>query len=172
MNELLYIAPGVLETDDDYGPGDQNYFSYGSGAHWFRKWFPGTVPRSGWKLHVAPLPDDAEAVARCVLPRLRYWRIPHKVIRSLERYVEYNEKEDQAGKFITIYTGNANEANIALRVIDPPLARLVQAGTIRRTPFRLIPTTRASNHQEAEHAVSQSGLVFVRYFDDDDPDVA
>ena len=172
MNELFYAVPGVLESDDDYGPCEQGYHSAGSGGHWFRKWFPGSVPRSGYKLHVSPLSDDAEEVARAVLPRLRYRRVPHKVIRTLERYCEYNADNDQAGKFITIYTPNHRDANIVLQAIDAPLAELVRAGTIRRTPFNLIPTTRASGNQEAEHAISQSGLIFVRYFDDDDPELA
>lgn len=172
MNELHYLVPGVVESDADYGPGALLYHSAGSGGYWFRKWFPSDVPCSGYKLHVSPRPEDAEAVARAVLPRLRYWRVHHKVIRTLERYREYNEDGDQAGKFITIYTPSHNEAAVVLRTIDPPLTRLVRAGTIHRTPFKLVPTTRASGNKEAEHSISQSGLVFVRYFDDADPELA
>lgn len=173
MTDSWGRTPNPVETDAEYGPFELGYTCVGPGSDWFATWrLGGSAPRRGYKLHVSPLPDDAEAVAQCVLHRLRACRCPHKVVRDHKRYCDFNADSDQCGKFITIYTPTPYAGNTVLRLIDPPLLRLVQMGVIHRTPFSMIPTTRASNHQEAEHAISQSGLVFVRYFEDDDPDVA
>jgi hypothetical protein len=42
----------------------------------------------GFKIHVSPMPQDAEIVARSVLPKLRALNICHKVVRNLEIYME------------------------------------------------------------------------------------
>jgi hypothetical protein len=58
--------------------------------------------------------QDAEIVARNVLPNLSELVICHKVVKSLEIYKE-QMKTRERGKFITIYTNGANEGQ---RVLD------------------------------------------------------
>ena len=145
----------VLITNDSFGPVELSYYPIGRGSHWFTKHYPYDPPPEGYKIHICPLEHDALRVAREVLPVLLRWVVPHKVVRSLERYREINAG-DQRGKFITIYTGGASLAQLILSELDPRLVRLRLSGCIR-------PTSRESNHAEAEIAVGQSGVIATRW---------
>lgn len=79
----------VIESNAAFGPIELNYYSIGSGSYWFAKWPPGyPAPRQGYKIHISARLEDAEIVARCVLPILRDLRLAHKVVRNLDRYRE------------------------------------------------------------------------------------
>ena len=61
----------MIESNECFGPPALNYLTFGSGSHWFAKWYPREPPTRGYKIHVTPQPQDAEIVARSVLPRRR-----------------------------------------------------------------------------------------------------
>jgi hypothetical protein len=113
-----------------------------------------TIPLTdlvGFKLHISAHPDDADVLARVVLPTLRVLHVHHKVVRSEAAYVRLNVGS-QRGKFITIYPGPARSAQRVLDTLDPTLV----ARGFRPGP---VPTTRQSGHREHEIRVGDSGLV-------------
>jgi hypothetical protein len=156
----------MIESNDSFGPVTLGYYAVGSGSYWYAKWFRRDPPPRGFKLHVSPRAQDAEIVARSVLPRLRQLGVPHKVVRSLTVYLEQFDT-DQRGKFITIYTNGSAEAQQVLDAIDPELTELRQVGGL--SPG-VVPTTRESQHSEGEIAVGNSGLIFTRWYEEGDQD--
>jgi hypothetical protein len=152
----------MLESNDCFGPPQLDYYPIGSGSSWFTKWLKVSPPASGFKIHITPRPEDAEAVARVVLPQARALEIYHKVVRDLERYRRFNESSNR-GKFITIYADGAEQGQKLIDLIDLPLARLRVAGLIGPG---IVPTTRQSNHRTSEIPVGKSGLISTYWFDD------
>ncbi len=139
------------------------YYSHGDGAYWYAKWrLCEGAPKSGFKFHVAPQPEDAMVVADSVLCRLRERNAAHKVVCNLVRYIEQWQTE-QKGKFITIYTSGAAQGQLVLDAIDPELFALRQSRVIGRG---YPPSTRESQHKERELPVGRSGLIFTRWFDE------
>lgn len=107
---------------------------------------------SGYKVHVAPTPDDAERVARALLPKLQAKSLDHKVVYPLDAYRRMNHGE-QRGKFITIYPGPVLHAFTDLvNAIDPLLAEM------KAKPGPL-PLDRQSGYARAERRIGVSGLV-------------
>ncbi|TXL72017.1 hypothetical protein FHP25_27685 [Vineibacter terrae] len=106
----------------------------------------------GFKLHITVAAEQAEPLARVILPALE--RIHHKVVLPGGHYARLNEGNER-GKFITIYPGPAAPSQHVLDAIDPLLLQLRSQG-IRPGP---VPTTRQSNHAEAEIRIGHSGLV-------------
>ena len=96
------------ESNANFGPNEYGYFPIGSGSNWFTKWMHVRAPKNGWKFHVSADFPSAELVARCVLPKIRELRFFHKVVRDLQKYIEFCQTP-QAGKFITIYTAGVAE---------------------------------------------------------------
>ena len=131
-------------------------------------WMPGTIfvvsatiplaYRSGFKLHISVLRDDADPLARLALPTLRLLHVHHKVVRSQAEY-ERMCQGFQRGKFVTVYPGPAPAAQ---RVVDT----LDQTLTARRFRPGPVPTTRQSRHTTPEIRVGSSGL-FSTYWCDD-----
>jgi hypothetical protein len=156
----------MIESNDSFGPVEFNYYSIGAGSYWYAKWFPCDPPHRGFKIHVSPTPQDAEIVARSVLPKLRELSVCHKVVRNLKIYME-QMNTPQRGKFITIYTNGASQGQRVLDKISPELRDLRLFGGLLRG---LAPTTRESNHREYEIAVGGSGLVFTRWYEATDQD--
>lgn len=156
-----------IESNASFGPIELDYYPIPPGGDWFAKWLPGyPAPNQGYKLHISVLAEDAEIVARSVLPVLRRLRIAHKVVRNLERYrMQLTTK--QQGKFITIYTKDSAQAQQVLNAINPELLQLRQFGGIRPGPA---PTTRESGHAETEIPVGGSGLVWTRWYEEGDSD--
>ena len=77
--------------------------------------------KGGYKLHVSSHPDDAEAVASLLLPRLRAMNTYHKIVSSPRQYELINEGSQQ-GKFITVYCGPVMETfQNAIRSLDRAL---------------------------------------------------
>ena len=161
------MTQNKIESNASFGPIELDYYSIGPGSDWFAKWLPGyPAPKQGFKFHVSVLPEDAEIVARSVLPTLRRLRIAHKVVRNLERYrMQFTTK--QKGKFITIYTKDAAQAQQVLSAITPELIELRQFGGIRPGPA---PTTRESSHAETEILVGGGGFVWTRWYEEGDSD--
>lgn len=152
----------VIESEECYAPHELGYSYFGSGTYWFGKYFPTEPVVPGYKLHVAPQLADAEVVARSVLPVLRRLRVPHKVVRSQARYEE-QWATAQRGKFITVYTGDALAAAVAVvQAIEVELIGLRQYGGIRPGEPPRVPGT-----DDREQAVGASGLVFMRWADSD-----
>ncbi|MBX6369632.1 MAG: hypothetical protein IRZ04_16740 [Rhodospirillales bacterium] len=107
---------------------------------------------SGYKVHIAPAADDAERVARALLPKLQAKRLDHKVVYPLDAYRRLNQSE-QRGKFITIYPGPVLHAFTDLiNAIDPLLAEM------KAKPGPL-PLDRQSGYSRAERRIGVSGLV-------------
>lgn len=156
----------MIESNNCFGPVEFGYFPVGPGSDWFTKWFPRDPPQRGYKIHISPCADHAESIARSVLPKLRQLCVPHKVVRSLKLYKELLNTS-QRGKFITIYTGNAAEAQRVLNAINPELCDLRHFGGIRPGPS---PTTRQSQNQEFEIAIGGSGFVFTYWYEETDRD--
>ena len=73
----------------------------------------------------------------------------------------------QKGKFITIYTKDAAQAQQVLSAITPELIELRQFGGIRPGPA---PTTRESSHAETEILVGGGGFVWTRWYEEGDSD--
>ena len=156
--------PRIIERNAAFGPIELGYFP--GGSEWFAEWLGVRAPKNGFKMHVTAAPRFAEIVARSVLPKLRDLRAAHKVVRDLSRYIEFCQG-DQAGKFITIYTRGAAEAQIVLDAIDPELYDLREFGGVLRGA---VPTTRESKHREDEISVGRSGMIFTRWFDEKSKD--
>lgn len=116
--------------------------------------------QGGFKLHVSVATDNADSLARVILPTLRLLHVHHKVVLPGMFYRNMNNG-DQRGKFITVYAGMAAAAQRVVDVIDPVLCRLIAEG-IRPGP---VPTTRQSNHREAEIRVGRSGMISTYYAD-------
>ncbi len=156
-----------IESNTSFGPIGLDYYPVGSGSDWFAKWLPGyPAPPRGYKIHVSVFPEDAEIVARSVLPALRRLRVAHKVVRNLERY-RMQLTTAQQGKFITIYTKDSAQAQEVLNAINPELLQLRQYGGIRPGPA---PTTRESSHAETEIPMGGSGFVWSRWYEEGDQD--
>lgn len=157
----------MIESNASFGPVEFDYYPIGSGSHWFAKWIPGyPAPRQGYKIHVSARAEDAEIVVRSVLPVLRGLRVAHKVVRNLDRYRD-QIATSQRGKLITAYTKDASHAQQVLNAINPELQQLRQFGGIQPGPA---PTTRESDHQTTEIPVGGSGLVWTRWYEEDDQD--
>lgn len=150
------------ESNANFGPSEYGYYPIGSGSNWFTKWMHVEAPQRGWKFHVSADFISAEHVARCVLPKLRELRVFHKVVRDLQKYIEFC-RSAQAGKFITIYTSGVAQGQEVLDRIDPYLLDLRRNGLIRRGA---VPTTGESNHTEYETPIGRSGLIFGRPYDE------
>ena len=154
------------ENNANFGPSEYGYYPIGSGSDWFTKWMEVCPPRSGWKFHVSADFQTAVTIARSVLPALREIAVFHKVVRDLQRYIEFCQTP-QAGKFITIYTCGTAQGQQVLDAIDPSLCRLRRNGFVRRGA---VPTTGESNHTEYELPIGRSGLIFVRWYEEGSDD--
>lgn len=66
----------AIESNASFGPIEFDYYPVGAGGEWFAKWLPGyPAPSQGYKIHVSARLEDAEIVARAVLPVLRRLRV-------------------------------------------------------------------------------------------------
>jgi len=114
---------------------------------------------SGYKLHIAPALDDAERVARALLPALQARKLDHKVVYPLEAY-EWLNQDAQRGKFITIYPGPVlHSFTDLISTIDPLLAEI----NAKRGP---LPSDRQSGHAQPEQRIGHSGLIYYVTTDD------
>lgn len=69
------------------------------------------VPDQGWKLHVSARPENADIIARYLLPYLQNSGAAHKVYRDIGfASAEVMGSPTQVGKFITIYPKSIEEA--------------------------------------------------------------
>jgi hypothetical protein len=107
----------------------------------------------GYKLHLSVDPEDAERVARHVLPVLQHLRMDHKVVFPVAAYMAMNEGE-QRGKFITVYPG-PGFASFASLVGS--IDRLLIAVAARPGPR---PLRRLAGNAMSETAVGKSGLLY------------
>ena len=109
--------------------------------------------RNGYKVHVSVDISDADRVARRLLPALQSLALDHKVVYSLNDYIDMNAGEQQ-GKFITIYPGPLMDAFTGLiGAIDP----ILQGMNARPGPH---PMDRESGHSQLERRTGRSGLLF------------
>ena len=158
----LRSPDAVRERAENFGPAELGY----GPDRAFRAFSPEDAEeiaeRGGVKLHVSAAPEHAETVAQAVLPILREANIYHKVVNSLETYVDRFQTGAEAGKFITIYTRGPNEANAVIRALDSELERLGNARGIRPGP---VPPVRAPNSNRIaglEDQFGGSGFIFGR----------
>jgi hypothetical protein len=155
------MTAAALETHGLYGPMDLGYFNPNQGTFCV---YPRRHDDGGFKLHVTARPDDAEAVARCVLPILRALDTHHKVVRDRTTYLRMHQGS-QRGKFITAYPGGAAGAQIVLDRIDARLLALRSEAGVLPGPA---PLSRPSRHREVEIGVGRSGFVYTLWSDDYD----
>ena len=100
----------------------------------------------GFKLHVSATRDNAIEVADTVLPILRKYNVPHKVVENPDSY-ETHMVHEQRGKYVTIYPDTPEQAaQIA--------AELNQALTQKKLTGYPI---------QGEKSLGDSGMVYVRY---------
>jgi hypothetical protein len=101
---------------------EHGYYSVPTSA--FSQWEgPGltTLPDQGWKMHVSMNPERATEIAETVLPELRKRGITHKIAKDLADFSTW--EGTQAGKFITIYPRNDQEAREIARLISDALEK-------------------------------------------------
>jgi len=156
------MANRVIERNSSFGPTELGYFPIGAGSEWYTKWYPSDPPRRGFKIHVTARAEDAEIVARSVLPKLRARRIPHKVVRDLQRYRQLLAGPQQ-GKFVTVY------------LPGPPAAELVQALESELVWLISRPGPRPTaigpgGVRVPEEQVGSTGNLFGRAYDETAPD--
>jgi hypothetical protein len=106
----------------------------------------------GYKLHVSVDPDDADRVARAVLPQLQSMRVSHKVVYPLGAYGTMNAGE-QRGKFITIYAGPMQQG---FAMVADTLDVSLLSMSARPGPQAL---DRQCGHAQAEQSYGRSGLL-------------
>ncbi len=96
---------------------------------------PKRIPNQGWKLHVSASVDNADDIAKRVLPILRERGVSHKVATDLKFYASELNKpgNTQAGKFIVVYPKDEKEAveiqkaiAEALKGVDPKTLPVVK----------------------------------------------
>jgi RHS repeat-associated protein len=144
--------------NDNLGPDELGYRKWPDQI-W--KWFGRErAPSKGFKIHISSAVDNADIVARSVLPKLREMDVPHKVAPTTERYARLG---DQQGKLITIYAKDAAEAQRIMNAIDPELKDLRDYGGVEPGP---LPTTRQSGHKESEIRVGKSGMASTHWYDE------
>jgi hypothetical protein len=120
--------------------------------------FPGT---GGYKVHLSVAFEDADRVARKVLPILQEMKVPHKVVRSLDRYQEMDSGEHK-GKFITIFVGPFLDSFFALlKRLEPVLEEM-------KAKRGAIAMVRKGGHCEAEQRARNSPLLTQVFVDDYD----
>jgi murein DD-endopeptidase MepM/ murein hydrolase activator NlpD len=172
VDPLVYVGSDfepnnvMMESNSSFGPIVFGYFPIGTGSEWFTKWVAAEAPSAGYKIHVSADPNDAEVIARSVLPKVRELKIFHKVVRDLQRYLKFSQGK-QSGKFITIYTNSFVQADQVIDAIDPDLYDLRDLGGLRPGP---IPFSTPSENEEPELPVGRSGLVFTRWYDKESED--
>ena len=107
----------------------------------------------GFKLHVTVDTDDADRLARVILPELRLLRAHHKVVLAAGFYRQMSNG-DQRGKFITVYAGAAASAQRVADAIDPALCwpiGMVHPGPLSATsPDNSWPMTRGYSRNGCE----------------------
>lgn len=155
---IITTGPRVLERNSCFGPPQLGYKS----DRVFMEWNTRGVQGGGWKLHISARPEQAEIVARIALPILRRLGVPHKVVANLEEYERFNRTR-QAGKFITIYTRGADDAQKAIEAVEAELEMYREYGGLRPGP---LPTSRDAGHKETEIPLSGSGFISVLFRDD------
>lgn len=108
---------------------------------------------NGYKVHVSIDAGDADRVARRLLHEQQSLDLDHKVVYSLNDYIEMNAGE-QLGKFITIYSGPILKGFTRLvGAIDP----ILEGMNARPGPQ---PMERQSGHTQLERRIGRSGLLF------------
>jgi hypothetical protein len=155
---IINTGPRVLERNSCFGPPQLGY----KPDRVFMEWNTRGLEGGGWKLHVSARPDQAEIIARIVLPILRRLTVPHKVVATLEEYERFNRTR-QAGKFITIYTRSTEEARQTIEALDVELEMYREFGGLVPGP---LPTSRDADHKETEIPLSGSGFISLLFRDD------
>ncbi|MGH8501770.1 MAG: hypothetical protein ACREVE_04735 [Gammaproteobacteria bacterium] len=141
--------PDVFYRGTEFGTKKSDYvptFTRNGVRKPFNAFHAGEIPPEGWKLHVSATPQSAQQIAE-VLPKLRQMNIYHKVVLSRDKLVLLEGSDTQAGKFITIYPKDVEEAKRIVKMLDEALAGRGLAGTVIK----------------GEKAVGSSGLVYARY---------
>ncbi len=151
-------GPRALERNSCFGPPQLGY----TRDRIFMEWQTRGVQGGGWKLHISAQPEQAEIVARIALPILRRLGVPHKVVATLEDYERFN-RTNQAGKFITIYTRNTEDARQAIDALEAELGMYRDYGGLVPGP---LPTSRDAGHQETEIPLSGSGFLSLLFRED------
>lgn len=156
-----------LVSDDCYGPEALGYKrgrTENGEPTIYLEWRTGNIPMQtgGWKMHVTAEPDYALVVARIVLPELWVLEIPHKVVVSKELY-ERQLIGSQKGKFVTIYSRNAQEGSQALKRLDKELLTYVEYGGLAPGPR---PVWRNSAEKQQEWPVGDSGFISTSWHED------
>jgi hypothetical protein len=112
----------------------------------FQDYIPRGIPSEGWKLHVSADPESAGEVAAVALPVLREMGVAHKVVGTVDDYVNVMTGT-QTGKLVTIYPDDPTVARAVVDRLDPLLAARGFKGPV----------------VEGEMPLGSSGLIYGRY---------
>jgi hypothetical protein len=96
-------------------PGNSKYRRDGR----FQMFDAGAKIEEGYRLHIAATQDDAQRVARAVLPLLCEQTISHKVVADTDMV-----SGDQEKKFITVYPRSNEQARTILDRVSSALTHL------------------------------------------------
>jgi hypothetical protein len=142
-DDVTVAAPIARKFGDPY-VSSRDYQSHGT---IFSQWMPASavLPSQGWKLHVSAGMDQSYEVADRILPELRAMGVTHKVMNDPAAYTRMTK--GQAGKFITIYPNNPEQAAAIARMIDQRLGDIKAAGPVI----------------DGERAIGSAGWVYARY---------
>lgn len=143
------------ELDSHYEPQNFDEYILSKGEDLsmdFLSWVPSPdSPIQGFKFHISATPQSAlkviEAVKKEVFSK---FPAPYKTTGSMEQLDELNSLyyDDQAGKFITIYTNSPEEARELSILLDKALIKL-PANSFVNVP--------------SDHSLGHSGGLYVRY---------
>lgn len=68
------------------------------------------IPYQGWKIYISASVENMALVKDKIVPSLDKAKTNYKIIKSYEAYLHLNSHDKEAGKYITIYPRNYNEA--------------------------------------------------------------
>lgn len=117
----------------------------------FISWKEGTVTATqGFKFHISATPQSALDIFMAVKPILDSYNVDYKTTDSLEELDQLNSLyfEDQAGKFITVYTDSPEQARELSIKLNTALQQFPSKSFVR------VPS---------DHPLGSSGGLYVRY---------
>ena len=106
------------------------------------------IPYQGWKIYISASIENITIIKDKIVPSLDEAKTNYKIIKSYEAYLYLNSHDEEAGKYITIYPRDYNEAITISQNLNTLLCSLPT------NPFMKIPYC---------NCLGQSGGLWTRY---------